>query len=222
MIILNSPENPTGSVLTRRDVEEICEIVREHDIWIFSDEIYSHNLYSGEYTSPYSFPDMPEKTIIMDGMSKAYAMTGWRLGYGVMPKELALQVTRLQINCTSCTAAFSQRAIIEALEGPQESVAAMAAEFKRRRDVIVKGLNAIPRLSCQNPDGAFYVFPNVSQIGWPSKKLADYLLEEAGVACLTGTSFGEFGEGYLRFSYANSIENIQEGLRRVQTALEKL
>jgi aspartate/methionine/tyrosine aminotransferase len=165
---------------------------------------------------------MQEKTIILDGMSKTYAMTGWRLGYGVMREDLAVLVAKLQTNSNSCTATFTQRAGIEALTGPQDESNKMVAEFKKRRDVIVKGLNSISRISCKTPQGAFYVFPNIKQIGWNSKRLADHLLEEAGVAVLSGTSFGEYGEGYIRISYANSVENIKKGLERIEKTLSKI
>jgi aspartate/methionine/tyrosine aminotransferase len=222
MIIINSPQNPTGGVLTKDDLKVIAEIVLSKDIMVLADEIYSRTLYEGEHHSISSFPGMQEKTIILDGMSKTYAMTGWRLGYGVMREDLAVLVAKLQTNSNSCTASFTQRAGIEALTGPQDDAEKMVAEFKKRRDVIVKGLNSIPRITCKTPQGAFYVFPNIKQTGWNSKKLADHLLEEAGVAVLSGTSFGEYGEGYIRISYANSIENIKKGLERIEKTLSKI
>jgi aspartate/methionine/tyrosine aminotransferase len=223
MLILNTPQNPTGGILTENDLKEIAALAVKHDLLVLSDEIYSRILYDGfAHTSITQFPGMPERTIILDGFSKTYAMTGWRLGFGVMPEPLAAYVTQLQINCTSCTASFSQIAGVEALVGPQDEVTTMVAEFKRRRDVIVEGLNAIPGIRCHKPLGAFYVFPNITGIGKPSRFIADYLLNEAGVACLSGTAFGAFGEGYLRFSYANSVENIQLALERVRTSLGKL
>jgi aspartate aminotransferase len=222
MIIINSPQNPTGGVLTKDDLKVIAEIALSKDIMVLADEIYSHTLYEGEHHSISSFPGMQEKTIILDGMSKTYAMTGWRLGYGVMREDLAVLIAKLQTNSNSCTASFTQRAGIECLTGPQDEAEKMVAEFKKRRDVIVKGLNSIPRISCKTPQGAFYVFPNIKQVGWNSKKLADYLLEEAGVAVLSGTSFGEYGEGYIRISYANSIENIKKGLERIEKTLSKI
>jgi aspartate aminotransferase len=222
MIIINSPQNPTGGVLTKDDLKEIAEIALSKDIMVLADEIYSHTLYKGEHHSISSFPGMQEKTIILDGMSKTYAMTGWRLGYGVMREDLAVLIAKLQTNSNSCTASFTQRAGIECLTGPQDEAEKMVAEFKKRRDVIVKGLNSIPRISCKTPQGAFYVFPNIKQTGWNSKKLADYLLEEAGVAVLSGTSFGEYGEGYIRISYANSVENIKKGLERIEKTLSKI
>lgn len=215
LVILNSPHNPTGGIIPQKDLHQIAELAHRYDFMILSDEIYSRVLYSGEYHSIASLPGMKERTIILDGFSKTYAMTGWRLGYGVMPPDLAAQVAKLQTNSNSCTATFTQIAGIEALEGKQEKPEEMVAEFRRRRDLIVGGLNEIPGFSCKMPDGAFYVFPNVQKLGLPSKKLADLLLEEGGVACLSGTAFGAFGEGYLRFSYANSQENIREALNRV-------
>jgi aspartate/methionine/tyrosine aminotransferase len=222
LIIINSPQNPTGGVLTKEDLKVIAEIALSKDIMVLSDEIYSRTLYEGEHHSISSFPGMQEKTIILDGMSKTYAMTGWRLGYGVMREDLAVLVAKLQTNSNSCTATFTQRAGIEALTGPQDESNKMVAEFKKRRDVIVKGLNSISRISCKTPQGAFYVFPNIKQIGWNSKRLADHLLEEAGVAVLSGTSFGEYGEGYIRISYANSVENIKKGLERIEKTLSKI
>jgi aspartate aminotransferase len=222
MIIINSPQNPTGGVLTKDDLKVIAEIALSKDVMILADEIYSRTLYEGEHHSISSFPGMQERTIILDGMSKTYAMTGWRLGYGVMREDLAVLIAKLQTNSNSCTASFTQRAGIESLTGPQDEAEKMVAEFKKRRDVIVKGLNSIPRISCKIPQGAFYVFPNIKQVGWNSKKLADYLLEEAGVAVLSGTSFGKYGEGYIRISYANSVENIKKGLERIEKALSKI
>lgn len=223
LLFLNSPHNPTGSVLSYEDLKQISEIVLKHkQLFVLSDEIYGRVLYDGIAHSPASFPGMQEKTIILDGFSKAYAMTGWRLGYGVMPEKLAQAMAQLMINSNSCTASFSQRAALEALNGPQEEVEKMVAEFKKRRDVIVQELNCIPKLSCQIPRGAFYVFPNIKKTGWKSKKLADYLLDETGVAVLSGTSFGKYGEGFVRISYANSLENIKEGLNRIRKAVEKI
>ncbi|MBI4547990.1 MAG: pyridoxal phosphate-dependent aminotransferase [Ignavibacteriae bacterium] len=220
MLILNSPQNPTGGVLTEQDVRAIAEVVREHNVIILSDEIYSRSMYDGyKHFSIASLHGMQERTIILDGFSKTYAMTGWRLGFGVMPEELAKLVTQLQINSTSCTASFSQIAGIEALTGPQDDVLRMVQEFKRRRDTIVEGLNSISGIRCHKPHGAFYVFPNITGTGKSSRELADYLLNEAGVACLSGTAFGRFGEGYLRFSYANSIPNIERALKRIAKAL---
>lgn len=223
MIILNSPHNPTGSVLSKEVLNEIARIVLEdEDILVISDEVYSEIIYEGEHYSIASIPGMKERTVIIDGYSKTFAMTGWRCGYGVMNKELAKYVTQLQVNSTSCTATFTQIACIEALRGPKDEVKRMVAEFKKRRDVIVEGLNKIPGFSCKMPKGAFYVFPNIKGTGKTSRELQDYLLNEAGVACLSGTAFGAYGKGYLRFSYANSIENIQEALERIDKAIRKL
>jgi aspartate aminotransferase len=222
MIIVNSPANPTGGMLTQDDLRVIADIALSKDISVLSDEIYSRIIYEGSHHSISSFPGMQERTIILDGFSKTYAMTGWRLGYGVMREDLAALIAKLQTNSNSCTATFTQRAGIEAITGPQDEVERMGAEFRKRRDVIVEGLNAIPRVSCTTPKGAFYVFPNVKEIGWDVRKLSDYILNEAGVAVLFGTSFGKFGEGYIRLSYANSVENIKEGLSRMEKALQKI
>jgi aspartate aminotransferase len=215
LIILNSPQNPTGGVMQRRDVEQVAQIIGDRNILVLSDEIYSRLLFEGEHFSIMSVPGMQERTILLDGFSKTYAMTGWRMGYGVMRPDLAAQITRLMTNSNSCTASFTQIAGIEALRGDQSSVDHMCAEFKRRRDVFVAGLNKIKGFSCRMPKGAFYVFPNIAKTGWKSKPLADALLEQAGVAALSGTAFGEFGEGYLRFSVANSLENMQQALDRI-------
>jgi aspartate aminotransferase len=216
MLILNSPHNPTGSVLAPRDLDEIAALVRGKDIFVLSDEIYSKILYEGTHESIATRPDMAERTILLDGFSKTYAMTGWRLGYGVMNPTLAKHVARLATNVYSCATSFVQRAAPTALNGPQDDVKAMLAEFERRREVIVQGLNAIPGVRCAKPAGAFYVFPNVTGLGMKSSRMEQALLEDAGVAALSGTAFGSNGEGYVRFSYANSIENIREGLRRFE------
>ncbi|MFQ5503215.1 MAG: pyridoxal phosphate-dependent aminotransferase [Planctomycetota bacterium] len=225
LLILNSPGNPCGGVLSRSDVDRIAEAVRPYpDLWILSDEVYSRIIYEGEHHSLLSYPEIRDRVVVLDGFSKTYAMTGWRLGYGIMHKDMAERIAQLQTNVTSCTASFTQMAGIEALRGPQEDAAKMVAEFRKRRQVIVEGLNALPGVSCKTPKGAFYVFPSFKEIGISSRKLEQMLLDEAGVACLTGTSFGALGEGYLRFSYANSVENIQEALRRIDkllTAVEK-
>ncbi len=221
MIILNSPHNPTGGVLTKKDIAEIAEAIGDRDIYVLSDEIYSRLIFEGEHHSIMSVEDFKDRTILLDGFSKTYAMTGWRMGYGVMRADLAAQVARLQTNAVSCTASFTQMAGVEALKGDQKSVDKMCAEFKRRRDYMVERLNKIKGFSCRLPKGAFYVFPNVTKTGWPSKKLADALLEQAGVAGLSGTAFGAFGEGYLRFSVANSMENIQKALDRVEEWTKK-
>ncbi len=216
LIILNSPQNPTGGVLDRRDIERIADAIGDRNILVLSDEIYSRLLFDGgQHFSIMSVPGMQERTILLDGFSKTYAMTGWRLGYGVMRPELAAHLTRLMTNSNSCTASFTQVAGIEAIRGDQSSVDRMRDEFQRRRDVFVAGLNKIKGFSCRMPKGAFYVFPNVTATRWKSKPLADALLEQAGVAALSGTSFGEFGEGYLRFSVANSLENLQGALERI-------
>jgi aspartate/methionine/tyrosine aminotransferase len=215
LIILNSPQNPTGGVMQRRDVEQVAKLIGDRNILVLSDEIYSRLLFEGEHFSIMSVPGMQERTILLDGFSKTYAMTGWRMGYGVMRPDLASQITRLMTNSNSCTASFTQMAGIEALRGDQSSVDHMCGEFKRRRDVFVAGLNKIKGFSCRLPKGAFYVFPNITKTGWKSKPLADALLEQAGVAALSGTAFGEFGEGYLRFSVANSLENLQQALDRL-------
>ena len=221
LIIINSPHNPTGGVLEERDIEGIARAIGDRDVMILTDEIYSRLIFEGEHHSIMSIDGMKDRCILLDGFSKTYAMTGWRMGYGVMRADLATHIARLMTNSNSCTASFTQIAGIEALRGPQESVEEMCAEFKRRRDVMVAGLNKIQGFSCLSPKGAFYVFPNVSGTGWPSKKLADALLEEAGVAGLSGTAFGDFGEGYLRFSVANSIENIEKALDRIGSWVEK-
>jgi aspartate aminotransferase len=212
LIILNSPHNPTGGVLTKKDIFEIAEVIGDRNIMVLSDEIYSRLIYDGDHFSIMSVPGFKERTILLDGFSKTYAMTGWRLGYGVMRPDLAGPIARLATNSTSCTASFTQMAGIEALRGDQSSVDKMSAEFKQRRDVFVAGLNKIKGFSCRVPKGAFYAFPNITKTGWPSKKLADALLEEAGVACLSGTAFGAHGEGYLRFSVANSLDNLKKAL----------
>jgi aspartate aminotransferase len=221
LIILNSPQNPTGGMLTKIDIEGIAAAIGDRNIVVLSDEIYSRLIFEGAHHSIMSIDGMKERTILLDGFSKTYAMTGWRMGYGVMPVDLATHVARLMTNSSSCTASFTQIAGVEALRGPQESVDAMCAEFKKRRDVMVAGLNKIKGFSCRLPKGAFYVFPNITKTGWPAKKLADALLDEAGVAALSGTAFGEFGEGYLRFSVANSIENIEKALERANAWANK-
>ena len=222
LIILNSPANPTGGVLSSADLAQVAETALDRGIPVLSDEIYCRILYEGEFASIASVPGMAEQTIILDGFSKTYAMTGWRLGYGVMPVELARQITKLMVNSNSCTAAFAQTAGIEALSGPQESVEAMVAAFRRRRDLIVDGLNRIPGFRCLTPKGAFYVFPNIEGTSRHSQELADMLLYEAGVAALSGTCFGAYGEGFLRFSYANSEENLAKALDRIAAVVAKL
>lgn len=216
LIILNSPHNPTGGILTKKDIFEIAEAIGDRNILVLSDEIYSRLIYDGEHFSIMSVPGFKERTILLDGFSKTYAMTGWRLGYGVMRADLASQIAKLTTNSNSCTASFTQIAGIEALRGDQSSVDKMSAEFRHRRDVFVAGLNKIKGFSCRMPKGAFYAFPNITKTGWPSKRLADALLEEAGVAALAGTAFGSYGEGYLRFSVANSLENLNKALTRIE------
>jgi aspartate aminotransferase len=216
LLILNSPQNPTGGIIPEADLREIAELVRERDMMVLSDEIYSRLYYGPE--APFSIataPGMREKTIILDGFSKTYAMTGWRLGYGVMPVWLVDAVNKLMVNSNSCAATFTQRAAIAALDGPQTEVDAMLEEFRARRDVFCEGLNGVPGFHCTVPGGAFYAFANVKATGIPSKELADYLLNEAGVACLDGGSFGDLGHGYIRFSFANSMENLREAVRRI-------
>jgi aspartate/methionine/tyrosine aminotransferase len=222
LVVLNSPANPTGGFFDKTDIEQIANILRDHDCYILSDEIYSRLLYSGEHYSLAAEPDLQDRTIILDGFSKTYAMTGWRLGYGIFPDELIPHIDRLAVNSVSCTNAATQMAGVAALTGPQDCVTQMVAEFEKRRDFIVDGLNAIPGITCQKPLGAFYVFPNVSGLGLPSKQLEDRLLQEAGVAVLSGTAFGQFGEGYLRLSYANSIPNIQKALDRIAALAKTL
>jgi aspartate aminotransferase len=215
LIILNSPQNPTGGVLSKQSIYDIADAIGDRNVMILSDEIYSRLIFEGEHFSIMSIPGFKERTILLDGFSKTYAMTGWRMGYGVMRPDLAAQMTRLMTNSNSCTASFTQIAGVEALRGDQSSVDHMRDEFKRRRDAFVAGLNQVKGFSCRMPKGAFYAFPNITKTGWPSKKLADALLEEAGVACLSGTAFGDYGEGFLRFSVANSLENLNKALDRL-------
>ncbi len=217
LVILNSPHNPTGGAIPRQDIAAMAEMLRDRDVVVLSDEIYGRIYFGDEApASIASFPGMFEKTIIVDGFSKSYAMTGWRLGYGVMPAPLADVVTKLMVNSNSCTAAFTQRAGIVALTGPQDSVAKMTQEFRRRRAAFCAGLNEIPGFRCALPGGAFYAFPNVTGTGMDSKELADFLLYETGVSCLDGACFGSYGKGYLRFSYANSLPNLMEAVARIQ------
>ena len=218
LIILNSPQNPCGSVLSRSELQTIAELVKEREgLYVLADEIYKDILYSGEHFSIATVPGMQERTIILDGFSKSYAMTGWRLGYGIMPDELVPHVTRLAVNSVSCAASFSQRAGIAALEGPQDQVVDMVAELDRRRRLITDGLRNIPGIKCPEPEGAFYVFPNIEGTGLSSREFEDRAMSEAGVALLSGAAFGEFGEGYVRLSYANSQENIQKALQQLDT-----
>jgi aspartate/methionine/tyrosine aminotransferase len=222
MVVLNSPQNPTGGVIPKEDLRQIAEILRDRDVMVLSDEIYCQTSYTDEPpVSIASFPGMLEKTIILDGFSKTYAMTGWRMGYGVMPKWLADAVTKLMVNSNSCTASFTQRAGVAALTGPQDCVTQMVAEFRRRRDAICAGLNEIPGFHCLVPGGAFYVFANIKSTGMDSRQLADYLLYEGGVSCLDGGAFGEYGRGYIRFSYANSMANLMEAVARIRKVSPK-
>lgn len=221
LVILNTPQNPTGGMLTREDLEEIAAVAREHDLMVLSDEVYERIVYEGEHVSFLSLPHVQDRTILLNGFSKTYAMTGWRLGYGVMPEELAVHITRLMTNSNSCTSTFIQHGGVEALRGPQDAPLKMVEEFRRRRDVIVPGLNAIEGIRCAMPRGAFYVFPNIEGTGMDERQFADFCMEEAGVAVLAGTSFGEHGRGFIRMSYANSIENIQKALANIEAALAR-
>ncbi|MGD0913519.1 MAG: pyridoxal phosphate-dependent aminotransferase [Terracidiphilus sp.] len=216
LIILNSPQNPTGGILERADIEAAARVIGDRDIMILSDEIYSRLQFEGEPFSIMSLPGMKERTILLDGFSKTYAMTGWRIGYGVMRPDLAAQITRLMTNSNSCTASFTQRAALEALTGDQGAVRVMRTEFERRSRAFVDGLNNIRSFHALMPKGAFYIFANIEQTGWSAKAIADALLDEAGVAGLAGTAFGHYGEGFVRFSVANSMENLTEALRRIE------
>jgi aspartate aminotransferase len=221
LVIINSPGNPTGKTIPKKDIEAMADVLKDRDAYILSDEIYSRIIYDG--AAPYSISKVKgfkDRTIILDGFSKTYAMTGWRAGFGVMNTDMVPIISKLMVNSNSCTNSFVQHACIEALKGPQDEVDKMNAEFKRRRDVIIKGLNSIKGFSCLTPDGAFYAFPNIKKTGFQSKELADKLLYEAGIATLAGTSFGKFGEGYLRFSYANSVENINLAISKIKEILE--
>jgi aspartate/methionine/tyrosine aminotransferase len=223
MIILNFPENPTGSIMTEENLQVIAEEIKNRDnILVLSDEIYSRIIYEGEHRSIASLPGMKSKTTIIDGFSKAYAMTGWRLGYGVMRKDLAEKISQLIVNSNSCTSAFSQMAGVEALTGSQEEVKNMVETFRQRREVISSGLNSIDGITCKKPNAAFYVFPNIRNLNMSSKEMTDFLLNKAGVSVLSGTSFGAYGEGYIRFSFANSTTNIQKALTRIEEALKTL
>ncbi len=219
LVILNTPQNPTGGTIPAEDLRAIAELVVDRDLVVLSDEIYNLIAFDERPTSIASMDGMADKTIILDGFSKAYSMTGWRIGYGVFPKWMVNAICMLQVNCSSHTASFTQRAALEALRGPQESVQTMVDEFRRRRDVIVSRLNAMPGVRCAKPGGAFYAFPNISETGFKSDALADRILQEAGVACLTGTSFGSYGEGYLRFSYATALDQIEVAMGRVHELL---
>jgi aspartate aminotransferase len=224
LVIINSPHNPTGGMISEESLEELARLAVKHDFMVMSDEIYSRIAYDYDSVpkSISTYPGMKDRTIILDGFSKTFAMTGWRLGYGVMPVKLAEQMTRLAVNCNSCTPGFIQQAGIAALTGPQEPVEAMVEEFRRRRDVVVNGLNEIPGISCIQPAGAFYVFPNITQLGKNSDTVANDLMYEGHVALVAGTSFGDAGEGYIRISYANSLENLNEALRRIKDTVERI
>jgi aspartate aminotransferase len=221
-IVLNSPSNPTGGVLSRAVLEHIADVARQRDLWVIADEIYARLAFDAPVISIASLPGMAERTVICDGFSKTYALTGWRLGFGIMPEALAERVELLLTHSIGCTATFTQFAGLAAISGPQDQVDSMVAEYKRRRDRFVAGLNAIPGIKCRLPQGAFYAFPNITAFGRTASWLADYLLEEAGVAVLSGTDFGVGGEGYLRLSFANSLENLELALQRMTMALDKL
>ena len=216
LIIINSPANPTGGVLSREDLRLIAETALKHNVWVLADEIYAEILYDSKFESISQFPEIRDRLIILDGFSKTFAMTGWRVGYGIMPVQMAEKLARIQTNMNSCTSTFSQRACIDALTGPRDDVDRMVAEFRKRRDFIVKGLSEIPGFRCKQPLGAFYAFPNIEGTGIDCEVLAHRLLEEKGVACLAGTCFGKYGNGFLRFSYANSVENIAKAIERIR------
>jgi len=222
LLLINSPENPTSSVLTVEELERIYQLACDHDFIIMTDEIYSRIMYDAKYHSISKFDTKQERVVVADGMSKAYAMCGWRLGWGLMPKEIAAGVIKMQTNITSCATSFVQKATIEALLGAQDGVDKMVAEFQRRRDFIVDGLNKVEGFSCYKPHGAFYVWPNITKTGWESRELAEYMLTELGIAALSGTAFGQYGQGYLRFSYSNSIENLGKAVERLQKAMPAL
>jgi aspartate aminotransferase len=220
LLVLNSPQNPTGGVIPADEIRALADLLRDCDILVLSDEIYSRIWFGEKPLSIASLPEMLDKTIILDGFSKTYAMTGWRLGYGVLPEWLIEPVNLLIVNSTSCTASFTQRSGIAALEGPQDDVERMVAEFRRRRDAFCAGLNSLPGFKCPIPEGAFYAFPDIKGTGRSSKELADALLNDAGVAALSGATFGEYGEGYLRFSIANSLENLMDAVERMRAFLK--
>ncbi len=222
LIIINSPENPTGGILSRDQLKVIADCISDReDVFVLADEIYSKIIYEGRHESITQFPEMKDRTILLDGFSKTYAMTGWRLGYGVMRKDLAQKMGQLMTNSNSCTSSFTQMAGIEALTGPQTNLENMVAEFRRRREVMIRGLNKIGGISCAKPVGAFYAFPNIKETGMNSREFGDHLLNNAGVAALPGINFGQYGEGYIRLSFANSVENIQKALNRIEASLEK-
>jgi len=220
LMIINSPNNPCGSVIDKESLEALSELAKKNDITVLSDEIYSRFLYEGNHHSIASFPDMIDRTVILDGYSKTYAMTGWRIGYGVFPDDLVEPISRLVTNSVSCTASFTQRAAIEATDGPQEDSNRMVEEFKKRRSIVVEGLNNIKGIKCAIPSGAFYAFPNVEGTGMSSSDFANKVLEEAGVAVLAGESFGKYGTGHIRISFANSTENLVAAIDRIQKFVE--
>jgi aspartate/methionine/tyrosine aminotransferase len=223
MIVINSPANPTGGVLTRGDLERIAELAQRHDLVVLADEIYGRILYDGEeHVSIASLPDMTERTIVLDGFSKTFAMTGWRLGYAIVPEWLVQTYGQLVINTISCAPTFAQVGAVEALRGPQDDVDAMVVEFRARRDLVVDGLNAIPGIRSLKPTGAFYAFPDISGTGLSGAELAERLLHEAGVCVLAGTAFGGVGRDHIRISYANSRENLAEALRRIRAFVDEL
>ena len=217
MLIINTPQNPTGGILTEEDVRFVCDLAQKHDLLVVSDEIYSQLVYGFTHVSPLSQPGMRERTVLMDGLSKSYAMTGWRLGYAVAPKALAAKLDQLMINSSSCAAGFTQMAAIEALSAPESESAVhrMVKVFEHRRDLVVDGLNAIPGVRCAKPQGSFYAFPNIKGTGFDERELADRLLTEAGVAVLPGTAFGEAGKGYIRLAYTQSEDELRRGLKQI-------
>jgi len=221
VLIVNSPANPTGGVLTRDDCEQVAKIAMEHDLVVISDEIYNRLVYDGSHVSLYTIDGMPERTILLDGLSKAWAMCGWRLGFGAMPVEIARRMDTLMINSSSCAAAFTQWAAVEAFESPESdaAVTTMVAEFHKRRDILVEALSRMPGVRCHLPEGAFYVFPDITETGWDDRELANALLDEVGVAVLRGSSFGPHGAGHIRLSYANSVENLKAAADRIATFL---
>jgi aspartate/methionine/tyrosine aminotransferase len=222
MLIINSPHNPCGVVFDESYLKKMAKMLEPYkNLWVLSDEIYSRITYGAKFETIAKFPGMQERTIILDGYSKIFAMTGWRAGYGIMHPELAQALSRVETNMNSCTTTFVQRACIEALVGPQDAPEKMVKEFHKRRNVIVEGLNSIKGFSCKTPQGAFYIIVNIKKTGYDCKELADKILHEAGVACLSGTCFGSYGKGYLRFSYANSVENIKEAINRIKRLIEK-
>jgi len=220
LMIVNSPNNPCGSIIGDKELQDLSLLAKKHDILVLSDEIYIRFLYEGKHKSIASFPDMLDRTIILDGFSKTYAMTGWRIGYGLFPNNLVEPISRLVTNSVSCTASFTQKAAIEAITGPQDDSAQMVSEFQKRRSIVVDLLNAIPGIRCTNPKGAFYAFPNIEGTGMSSTKFANELLQEAGVAVLAGESFGRYGKGFIRISFANSTENLVEAMNKISSFVE--